>query len=80
MADLGGAIITGVDGNPLAVLARQLRLPLHNIREKCPMYLDSGDEAPLDLDEQVGLRVYACVYISVPRVHGQQRGGPSCLI
>jgi len=53
MADLGGAIITGVDGNPLAVLARQLQLPLHDIREKCPMYLDNGEEAPQDLDDQV---------------------------
>ncbi|KAF5835288.1 flavin-containing amine oxidoreductase-domain containing protein [Dunaliella salina] len=52
MADLGGAIITGVDGNPLAVLARQLQLPLHNIRDKCPMYLDNGEEAPQDLDDQ----------------------------
>lgn len=31
VADLGGSIITGIEGNPLAVLARQLGIPMHNI-------------------------------------------------
>ena len=53
VADLGGAIITGIDGNPLAVLAHQLWRPLHAVREKCPMYLDSGEEAPFHLDNEV---------------------------
>lgn len=30
-ADLGGSIITGMDGNPLAILAKQLEIPLHDI-------------------------------------------------
>jgi len=34
-ADLGGSIITGINGNPLAVLARQLGVPLQNISSKC---------------------------------------------
>ena len=29
--DMGGSVITGIDGNPLAVVARQLQLPLHDI-------------------------------------------------
>ena len=32
-ADLGASVITGIDGNPLAVLAKQLQIPLHNIDE-----------------------------------------------
>ncbi|XP_015581227.1 lysine-specific histone demethylase 1 homolog 1 isoform X2 [Ricinus communis] len=28
-ADLGGSVLTGINGNPLGVLARQLSLPLH---------------------------------------------------
>lgn len=31
-ADIGGSIVTGIDGNPLAVLAKQMRLPLADIR------------------------------------------------
>ena len=33
VADLGGSILTGIDGNPLAVLARQLQIPLHEIEQ-----------------------------------------------
>lgn len=35
MGELGGSVITGCDGNPLAVVARQLGAQLHNIRDKC---------------------------------------------
>jgi lysine-specific histone demethylase 1 len=54
VADLGGAIITGIDGNPLAVLARQLGLPFHKISDRCPLHLPGGQEAPKYLDDQVG--------------------------
>lgn len=32
-ADLGGSVITGVEGNPLTVLAQQMGLRLHTIRD-----------------------------------------------
>ena len=32
-ADLGGSIVTGISDNPLAVLARQLNLPMHRISQ-----------------------------------------------
>ncbi|KAG1663128.1 hypothetical protein FOA52_000650 [Chlamydomonas sp. UWO 241] len=52
-ADLGGSIITGTDGNPLAVLARQLKIPMHSILTKCPLYLEGGGEEPdKEQDEQ----------------------------
>ena len=35
MGELGGSVITGTDGNPLAVVARQLGAELHNIRNMC---------------------------------------------
>ena len=35
MGELGGSVITGCDGNPLAVVARQLGAQLHCIRDKC---------------------------------------------
>lgn len=43
----------GVDGNPLAVVAKQLGIPMHNIREDCPMFLEDGALAPKELDDQV---------------------------
>lgn len=54
VADLGGSILTGADGNPLAVLARQLRIPLHAINsEGVPLYCSDGKEANRRLDQQV---------------------------
>lgn len=55
MGDLGGSIITGIDGNPLAVLARQLGIPMHAINsEGVPLYTSQGIEANKRLDSQVG--------------------------
>ena len=52
-ADLGGSILTGIDGNPLAVLAKQLNIPLHVIDEAdVPLYQDDGQEANAALDQE----------------------------
>lgn len=53
--DLGGSVITGIHANPLGVLARQLLIPLHKVRDKCPLYKPDG--APVDevIDSQVEL-------------------------
>eukprot|EP00879_Flechtneria_rotunda_P010703 GHRR01011185.1.p1 GENE.GHRR01011185.1~~GHRR01011185.1.p1 ORF type:complete len:666 (+),score=276.42 GHRR01011185.1:1382-3379(+) len=54
VADLGGSIITGVDGNPLAVLARQLGIPLHDINgDNVPLYLRDGTQLDTAVDMQV---------------------------
>ena len=54
VADLGGSIITGIDGNPLAVLAAQLRIPLHHINSKdVPLFRDDGAQADRTLDSKV---------------------------
>lgn len=53
--DLGGSVITGIHANPLGVLARQLSIPLHKVRDKCPLYKPDG--APVDavLDSRIEL-------------------------
>nr|GLL47056.1 lysine-specific histone demethylase 1 homolog 2 [Ipomoea trifida] len=53
--DLGGSVITGIDANPLGVLARQLSIPLHKVRDRCPLYQPDG--APVDetVDSKVEL-------------------------
>lgn len=52
-ADLGGSVVTGIHGNPLAVLARQLSYPLHKIREKCPLYQPNGQSVRDVVDSKV---------------------------
>ncbi|KAI4320750.1 hypothetical protein MLD38_034195 [Melastoma candidum] len=51
--DLGGSVITGIHANPLGVLARQLSVPLHKVRDKCPLYRPDGTL----VDEQVDAKV-----------------------
>ena len=55
MADLGGSIITGIDGNPLAVVAAQLNIPLHAIDTAgVPLYLEDGRVPHPAVDKKVG--------------------------
>ncbi|XP_057527251.1 lysine-specific histone demethylase 1 homolog 1 [Amaranthus tricolor] len=52
-ADLGGSVLTGINGNPLGVLARQLGFPLHKVRDVCPLYLPDGKAVDSDIDSRV---------------------------
>lgn len=52
-ADLGGSVLTGINGNPLGVLARQLGFPLHKVRDICPLYLPDGRGVNPDIDSKV---------------------------
>ncbi|XP_065867382.1 lysine-specific histone demethylase 1 homolog 1 [Euphorbia lathyris] len=52
-ADLGGSVLTGINGNPLGVLARQLDLPLHKVRDICPLYLPDGKAIDSEIDSRV---------------------------
>ena len=53
VADLGGSIITGIDGNPLAVLSSQLGIPMHTIGPDCDLLLPDGSKASKAIDNQV---------------------------
>ncbi|XP_065870319.1 protein FLOWERINGUS D isoform X2 [Euphorbia lathyris] len=52
-ADLGGSVLTGTLGNPLAILARQLGQALHKVRDKCPLYRFDGKPVDVDTDRKV---------------------------
>ncbi|KAF9608277.1 hypothetical protein IFM89_008562 [Coptis chinensis] len=52
-ADLGGSVLTGINGNPLGVLARQLGFPLHKVRDICPLYLPDGKAVDSEIDSKV---------------------------
>lgn len=51
--DLGGSIITGIHANPLGVLARQLSIPLHKVRDKCPLYNPEGAPVDKEIDSKI---------------------------
>nr|KAJ0192467.1 hypothetical protein LSAT_V11C800439470 [Lactuca sativa] len=52
-ADLGGNVLTEINGNPLGVLARQLGFPLHKVRDICPLYLPNGRTVNPEIDSKV---------------------------
>ena len=61
VADLGASVITGIDGNPLAVLAKQLQIPMHDINTaNVPLYLADGEEAAAELDAEVRCSCEQC--------------------
>lgn len=54
VADLGGSILTGIDGNPLAVVSKQMDIPLSKIKSNTvPIYMPDGAEADKELDQKV---------------------------
>ena len=42
VADLGAMVLTGLGGNPLSVLCKQLNLDLKPIKQDCPLYEFTG--------------------------------------
>jgi len=47
-------VLTGIDGNPLAVITTQMRIPLWKIKsDKSPLYLPDGSQADKEIDEKV---------------------------
>lgn len=84
VADLGGSILTGIDGNPLAVIAKQLHIPLHVIDEaNVPLYQDNGQQAHTLLDQEVSLfrTLSLCtssISIAGSHDHGVTNSSPSC--
>ncbi|KAK4883403.1 hypothetical protein RN001_006722 [Aquatica leii] len=53
IADLGAMVVTGLGGNPVTVLSKQIDMELHRIRQKCPLYQSSGLTVDKDKDEMV---------------------------
>jgi lysine-specific histone demethylase 1 len=51
--DLGGSVITGIHANPLGVMARQLAIPLHKVRDNCPLYKPDGSPVDKEIDFKV---------------------------
>ncbi|XP_074030425.1 lysine-specific histone demethylase 1A isoform X2 [Leptinotarsa decemlineata] len=53
IADLGAMVVTGLGGNPVTTLSKQIDMELHRIRQKCPLYQSNGVTVDKDKDEMV---------------------------
>lgn len=51
IADLGAMVVTGLGGNPLTILSKQISMDLTKIKQKCPLYDNSGKILAKDRDE-----------------------------
>mgnify|MGYP007007718295 CR=1 FL=1 len=46
-------MVTGLGGNPVTTLSKQIDMELHRIRQKCPLYQSCGVTVDKDKDEIV---------------------------
>ena len=53
IADLGAMVVTGLGGNPVTVISRQINMELTKISQKCPLYESNGNTVPKDKDDMV---------------------------
>ncbi|EPY82441.1 lysine-specific histone demethylase 1A isoform b [Camelus ferus] len=53
VADLGAMVVTGLGGNPMAVVSKQVNMELAKIKQKCPLYEANGQAVPKEKDEMV---------------------------
>ncbi|XP_078279530.1 lysine-specific histone demethylase 1A isoform X3 [Rhinoraja longicauda] len=59
VADLGAMVVTGLGGNPMAVVSKQVNMELAKIKQKCPLYEANGQagerctNVPKEKDEMV---------------------------
>ena len=43
IADLGAMVVTGLGGNPITVISKQINMELHKIKQECPLYETGGE-------------------------------------
>lgn len=53
IADLGAMVVTGLGGNPISILSKQISMDLTKIKQKCPLYDNTGKTLPKDRDETI---------------------------
>ena len=53
IADLGAMVVTGLGGNPITVVSKQVNMELRKIKQKCPLYEGNGYTVPKEKDEMV---------------------------
>lgn len=53
IADLGAMVVTGVWGNPMTILSKQVGMEMVPIRQACPLYGAGGKPVPKHKDDMV---------------------------
>ncbi|XP_014091037.3 possible lysine-specific histone demethylase 1 [Bactrocera oleae] len=53
IADLGAMVVTGVWGNPMTILSKQIGMEMVPIRQACPLYGACGKPVPKHKDDMV---------------------------
>jgi len=53
VADLGAMVVTGLGGNPVNVIRKQVNMELHQIKQDCPLFETGGKRVPKEKDELV---------------------------
>eukprot|EP00873_Tetraselmis_striata_P017813 jgi/Tetstr1/438077/TSEL_026702.t1 len=53
VADLGGSVVTGTDGNPISLMATQIDAPLHKIAGEVSLYHPDGTEIDKEMDDHM---------------------------
>ncbi|XP_038077080.1 lysine-specific histone demethylase 1A-like isoform X2 [Patiria miniata] len=53
VADLGAMVVTGLGGNPMTIVSKQVNMELTKIKQKCPLFESGGQTIPKDKDEMV---------------------------
>lgn len=53
IADLGAMVVTGVWGNPMTILSKQIGMEMVPIRQACPLYGAGGKPVPKHKDDMV---------------------------
>ena len=48
LSDLGAMVVTGLGGNPITVLSKQVNMELTKISQTCPLYESNGATVPKD--------------------------------
>ncbi|XP_001353306.3 possible lysine-specific histone demethylase 1-like [Drosophila pseudoobscura] len=55
IADLGAMVVTGVYGNPMTILSKQIGMDLVPIHQTCPLYGPDGKPVPKEKDDVIEL-------------------------
>lgn len=42
-------VVTGLGGNPVTTLSKQINMELHKIRQKCPLYESDGQTVNINI-------------------------------
>lgn len=50
VADLGAMVVTGLGGNPITVISKQINMELHKIKQECPLFETGGKRVPKEKD------------------------------